>query len=169
MTQEEKLKILLEAEERAYKAIADTEGKDMDTERFQYLLSAASTLGHRVHMMETAEGERPRSTGLTFTMEPKTEPPAEPAEPEKPAEPEPAEPETPETVENAEPEKTSDSKPVPKMEEVRGALAKARLKGLNVPAFLKEFGVDNFTKLPESKYAEALEKVTAFLAEKEKT
>ena len=163
MTQEEKLKILLEAEERAYKAIAETEGKDMDTERFQYLLGAADTLSYRVHMMETAAGERPRGMGLTFTMEPKTDAPTEP----KPVEP--AETETPETVENAEPEKTSDSKPAPKMEEVRGALAKARLKGLNVPAFLKEFGVDNFTKLPESKYAEALEKVTAFLAEKEKT
>lgn len=54
----------------------------------------------------------------------------------------------------------TDPEPEPKptltSSEVRTRLAEARRNGVNVAALIKEFGVDNFTALPATKYADLL-------------
>lgn len=46
-----------------------------------------------------------------------------------------------------------------KSSEVRAALAKARLNGLNVVELLKKFGADNFNSLSEDKYPAVMEEI----------
>ena len=43
--------------------------------------------------------------------------------------------------------------------EVRAKLAEARRLGVNVAAIVREFGVENFTAIPATKYGELLERV----------
>ena len=49
-----------------------------------------------------------------------------------------------------------EEKPTLTASEVRARLAEARRNGINVAALIKEFGVDNFTALPATKYADLL-------------
>lgn len=49
-----------------------------------------------------------------------------------------------------------EEKPTLTPSEVRARLAEARRNGINVAALIKEFGVDNFTALPATKYADLL-------------
>ena len=46
-----------------------------------------------------------------------------------------------------------------KMEDVRGALAAARRKGVNVAKLIQSFGVDNFALIDKSKYPEIMQKL----------
>lgn len=55
-----------------------------------------------------------------------------------------------------EPEPAPEPKPTLTSSEVRTRLAEARRNGVNVAALIKEFGVDNFTALPATKYADLL-------------
>ena len=158
MTHEEKQRILKDALDRAYLGL-DTHA-DPASENFAQLLRNITelefSLGAQTNAELLADGPRaPREEGLTFTMEPtRTEneqpEPAETAENEETGEPEtPAEP------------KPGTEEPAYKMEDVRGALAAARRKGVNVAEIIRSFGVDNFTIIDKSKYPEIMEKLKA--------
>ena len=155
MTHEEKQRILKDALDRAYLALEAHE--DPASESFMQLLRSINelefSLGARIGdpdcgdfpNLEDPEPEKKP----TFTMEPNSTGDEQPAS-DEPVEAEPGEPETekPET-------------PTYKMEEVRGALAAARRKGVNVAEIIRSFGVDNFTIIDKSKYPEIMEKLKA--------
>lgn len=134
MTREEKIRILEEAQERAFKQISLTEGCEMGTEEFTRLLGAAHQLGWMAYPEETI----PRDAETIVPDE---------------VQPEPVKPETekPETVENDEPQF--------KMEDVRGALAKARGRGINVSEIIRSFGAENFQQIPKNQYGAIMAKL----------
>ena len=134
MTREEKIRILEEAQERAFKQIANTDGRAMGTEEFIRLLGAARQLGWMAYPEETI----PRDAG---TIAPDEVQP----EPENP------EPENPETGD--------DEEPAFKMEEVRGALSKARARGVNVSEIIRSFGAENFQQIPKNQYGAIMAKL----------
>ena len=135
MTREEKIRILEEAQERAFKQIANTDGRAMGTEEFIRLLGAAHQLGWMAYPEETI----PCDAG---TIAPDEVQP----EPVKP------EPENPETG--------ADEEPTFKMEEVRAALAKARARGVNVSEIIRSFGVNSFPEIPKNKYPDIMARLT---------
>ena len=139
MTREEKIRILEEAQERAFKQIANTDGRAMGTEEFIRLLGAAHQLGWMAYPEETI----PRDAGTIAPDEVQPEP-VKP-EPEKP------EPEKPETGD--------DEEPAFKMEEVRGALSKARARGVNVSEIIRSFGAENFQQIPKNQYGAIMAKL----------
>ena len=139
MTREEKIRILEEAQERAFKQIELTEGCEMGTEEFTRLLSVA----HQLSWMAYPEETIPRDAETIVPDEVQPEP-VKP-ETEKP------ETENPETVENDEPQF--------KMEEVRAALAKARGRGVNVSEIIRSFGADNFQQIPKNQYGAIMAKL----------
>ena len=155
MTHEEKQRILKDALDRAYLALEAHE--DPASESFMQLLRSINelefSLGARIGdpdcgdfpNLEDPEPEKKP----TFTMEPNSTGDEQPAS-DEPVEAAPGGPETekPET-------------PTYKMEDVRGALAAARRKGVNVAEIIRSFGVDNFTMIDKSKYPEIMEKLKA--------
>ena len=149
MTREEKIRILEEAQERAFKQIANTDGRAMGTEEFIRLLGAAHQLGWMAYPEETI----PRDAGTIAPDEVQPEP-VKP-EPEKP-EPEKPEPEKPEPEK---PETGDDEEPAFKMEEVRGALSKARARGVNVSEIIRSFGAENFQQIPKNQYGAIMAKL----------
>ena len=156
MTHEEKQRILKDALDRAYLALEAHE--DPASESFMQLLRSINelefSLGARIGdpdcgdfpNLEDPEPEKKP----TFTMEPNSTGDEQPAS-DEPVEAEPSEPETvtekPET-------------PTYKMEEVRGALAAARRKGVNVSKLIQSFGVSNFAEIDTAKYPEIMQKLT---------
>ena len=134
MTREEKIRILEEAQERAFKQIANTDGRAMGTEEFTRLLGAAHQLGWMAYPEETI----PRDAGTIAPDE---------------VQPEPVKPET----EN--PETGADEEPAFKMEEVRGALSKARARGVNVSEIIRSFGAENFQQIPKNQYGAIMAKL----------
>lgn len=153
MTHEEKQRILKDALDRAYLALEAHE--DPASESFMQLLRSINelefSLGARIGdpgcgdfpNLEDPEPEKKPA----FIMEPKSTGDEQPAS-DEPVGAEPSEPETekPET-------------PTYKMEEVRGALAAARRKGVNVSKLIQSFGVDNFALIDKSKYPEIMQKL----------
>ena len=140
MTREEKIRILEEAQERAFKQIANTDGRAMGTEEFIRLLGAAHQLGWMAYPEETI----PRD--------------AETIAPDE-VQPEPVKPE-PENPEPEKPETGVDEEPAFKMEEVRGALSKARARGVNVSEIIRSFGAENFQQIPKNQYGAIMAKLT---------
>lgn len=53
----------------------------------------------------------------------------------------------------------TDEKPSLTQAEVRSKLAEARRNGVNVAALIKEFGVDNFSALPATRYSDLLDRL----------
>lgn len=53
----------------------------------------------------------------------------------------------------------AEEKPTLSAAEVRSKLAAARRAGVNVASIIKEFGADNFTALPATKYGELLDRI----------
>lgn len=158
MTHEEKQRILKDALDRAYLALEAHE--DPASESFMQLLRSINelefSLGARIGdpdcgdfpNLEDPEPEKKP----TFTMEPNSTGDEQPASDEPvgagvsddvPTEPEPEKPET----------------PTYKMEEVRGALAAARRKGVNVSKLIQSFGVSNFAEIDNAKYPEIMQKL----------
>lgn len=144
MTREEKIRILEEAQERAFKQIANTDGRAMGTEEFIRLLGAAHQLGWMAYPEETI----PRDAGTIAPDEVQPEP----------VKPEQVQPETDEVVE-PEPETCDDEEPAFKMEEVRAALSKARARGVNVSEIIRSFGAENFQQIPKNQYGAIMAKL----------
>ena len=140
MTREEKIRVLEEAQERAFKQIANTDGRAMGTEEFIRLLGAA----HQLSWMAYPEETIPRDVE---TIAPDEVQP-EPVKPDPSDEPEPEKTET-----------GDDEEPAFKMEEVRAALAKARGRGVNVSEIIRSLGADNFQQIPKNQYGAIMAKL----------
>lgn len=159
MTSAEKRNILEAAIDRAYTAIAETSGTEMKDERFRDLLfnidhmeSIASDLP------EIDEGQQ-EATGAVESQNPCPGPSDAGTAKESLA------------IEAAESEQTPDESEgeteEPTMytkEEVKSALAKARVKGVNAVAVLRQVGADSFQTLTSNKYAEVMRIIEQELA-----
>ena len=160
MTNEEKLSILTAAIDRAYTAIAETPGAEMKDARLGDLLYNIDQMEHIASRLGGGEEGQQKVTesvgdpnlcpGPSDAGIAKESSAVEPAEPEQT----PAEGET-ETEEQAAYTK----------EEVKSALAKARVKGVNAVAVLRQVGADSFQTLTSNKYAEVMRIIEQELAD----
>lgn len=140
MTREEKIKILEEAQERAFEEIAQTSGKDMGSEEFTRLLGAAQSLEWM----------------------------AQPHEARYPAVPVPEEGSAPDEgqIEEPKPEIVPEqvqTAPTMSKEEVRDKLSTYSNKydSLDVASIMAEMGYGKLSDIPATRYCELLEKVEA--------
>ena len=155
MTSAEKRTILEAAIARAYTAIAETSGAEMKDERFRDLLFNIDRMeieAESLNVVESTEPSQPdmpscvsRDTGTTQESLA-----VEEAEPEQ----------TPTEAEGETEEPTTYTK-----EEVKSALAKARVKGVNAVAVLRKVGADSFQTLTSNKYAEVMRIIEQELAD----
>ena len=166
MNNKEKLCILTAAIDRAYTAIAETPGAEMKDGQFGNLLYnichmeniAAGLSGAEEGQQEVtgAVGDPNLCTGPSDAGTTKESSAVEPAEPEQT----PAEGETETETETETEEPTTYTK-----EEVKSALAKARVKGVNAVAVLRQVGADSFQTLTSNKYAEVMRIIEQELAD----
>ena len=159
MTSAEKRTILEAAIARAYTAIAETSGAEMKDGRlrdFMFNIERMEDLAMRLSVVE----EDPRgATGAVESQNPGPGPSdtgttkeslaAEAAESEQ----------TPAEAEGETEEPTTYTK-----EEVKSALARARVKGVNAVAVLRQVGADSFQTLTSNKYAEVMRIIEQELA-----
>ena len=159
MTSAEKRTILEAAIARAYTAIAEASGAEMKDERFGNLLFHIDRMESIVAGLVGGEEGQQEVTGSVGdpnlcpgpadnTGTTKESSAVELAEPEQP----PAE------AENEEPVTYT-------KEEVKSALAKARVKGVNAVAVLRQVGADSFQTLTSNKYAEVMRIIEQELAD----
>ena len=160
MTSAEKRTILEAAIDRAYTAIAETTGAEMKDGQFGNLLfhiDQMESLAMRLSVPE--EGQR-GVTGAVESQNPCPGPAADAGTAKEPLAVEAAEPEqTPAEDEGETEEPTTYTK-----EEVKSALAKARVKGVNAVAVLRQVGADSFQTLTSNKYAEVMRIIEQELA-----
>lgn len=157
MTDKEKITILEAAIDRAYTTIAETPGAEMKDGQFGNFLYnichmeniAAGLVGGEEGQQKVTEsvGDPNLCPGPSDAGTAKESSAVEPAEPEQ----------TPDEDEGEEP--TTYTK-----EEVKSALAKARVKGVNAVAVLRQVGADSFQTLTSNKYAEVMRIIEQELA-----
>ena len=160
MTSAEKRTILETAIARAYTAIGETSGAEMEDERFgNLLLNIARMESLATGLVGGEEGQRevtgavgeqnlcPGPEDKTGTTNESLA--VEAAESEQ----------TPAEDEGETEEPTTYTK-----EEVKSALAKARVKGVNAVAVLRQVGADSFQTLTSNKYAEVMRIIEQELA-----
>lgn len=160
MTSKEKLSILTAAIDRAYTAIAEISGAEMKDERFGDLLFHIDRMESIAADLGGGEEGQQGVTGAVESQNPcpgadddagtdKESLAVETAEPEQ----------TPAADEGETEEPTTYTK-----EEVKSALAKARVKGVNAVAVLRQVGADSFQTLTSNKYAEVMRIIEQELA-----
>jgi hypothetical protein len=139
MTREEQIRILTEAQERAFKQIDLTEGCEMGTEEFQRLIYCTEQL----RWMAQPHGDVPVSEIVPEQVQP-----------------DPVEPET--VPEEVQPEQNLMSK-----EDVRDKLSTYSNKydHLDVAAIMSEMGYSKLSEIPATRYSELLEKVETAVKE----
>lgn len=157
MTSSEKRTILEAAIARAYTAIDESSGAEMKDERFGDLLFRIDQLEHIASRLGGGEEGQQKVTesvgdpnlcpGPSDAGTAKESLAVEAAESEQ----------TPAEDETEEP--TTYTK-----EEVKSALAKARVKGVNAVAVLRQVGADSFQTLTSNKYAEVMRIIEQELA-----
>ena len=159
MTSAEKRTILEAAIARAYTAIAETPGAEMKDGRFGDLLFRIDQLEHIASRLIGGEEGQPEVAGVIG--DPNLCPsPSDAGTTEESSAVEPAEPEqTPAEAEGEAEEPTTYTK-----EEVKSALARARVKGVNAVAVLRQVGADSFQTLTSNKYAEVMRIIEQELA-----
>ena len=159
MTSAEKRTILEVAIARAYTAIAETTGAEMKDGQF------GSFLYNICHMENIAAGlvggeESQREVTGAVGDQNLCPGPSEAGTAKEPLAVEAAEPEqTPAEDEGETEEPTTYTK-----EEVKSALARARVKGVNAVAVLRQVGADSFQTLTSNKYAEVMRIIEQELA-----
>ena len=153
MTREEKISILDEALEKAYKEIANTESPCMGTEDFKNLLNAIDQMQFikDVQLREDHDLPSPKQDFVPDEVQSKAHKEQIVSDEVQP------EPEKPGPVDNDEDEDPEE--PKFKMEEVRAALAKARAQGVNVAEIIRSFGVDNFQQISPTQYGAVMAKL----------
>ena len=159
MTSAEKRTILEDAIDRAYIAIAETTGAEMKDGQFGNFLYnichmeniAAGLVGGEEDQREVtgAVGDQSLCPGPSEAGTAKEPLAVEAAEPEQ----------TPAEDEGETEEPTTYTK-----EEVKSALARARVKGVNAVAVLRQVGADSFQTLTSNKYAEVMRIIEQELA-----
>ena len=161
MTSKEKLSILTAAIARAYTAIAETSGAEMTDERFGDLLFNIDRMEIIASgLVGSEEGQR-EVTGAVGDQNPCPSPDADAGTPKESLAVEAAESEQPPDEgegEGEEPTKYT-------KEEVKSALVKARVKGVNAVAVLRQVGADSFQTLTSNKYAEVMRIIEQELAD----
>ena len=159
MTSAEKRTILEAAIARAYTAIDESSGAEMKDERFGDLLFRIDQLEHIASRLVGGEEGQREVTGAVGA--PNLCPgPSEAGTAKEPLAVEAAEPEqTPAEDEGETEEPTTYTK-----EEVKSALARARVKGVNAVAVLRQVGADSFQTLTSNKYAEVMRIIEQELA-----
>ena len=140
MTREEQIRILTEAQERAFKQIDRTGGCEMGTEEFQRLIYCAEQM-------------------RWMAQQPYENVPVPEIVPE-PVQPDPVKPET--VPEEVQPEQNLMSK-----EDVRDKLSTYSNKydHLDVAAIMSEMGYSKLSEIPATRYSELLEKVETAVKE----
>ena len=160
MTSAEKRTILEDAIDRAYTAIAETPGAEMKDERFGDLLF---NIDHMESIALDLVGGEEGQREVTRAVESQNQCPGPDADAGTTKESiavEAAESEqTPAEDETETEEPTTYTK-----EEVKSALAKARVKGVNAVAVLRQVGADSFQTLTSNKYAEVMRIIEQELA-----
>ena len=155
MNNKEKRTILEAAIDRAYTAIAETPGAEMKDERFRDLLFNIDHMESIAADLSDGEDGQPEVAG-----DPNLCPgPDDEAGTTKESL----------AVEAAEPEQTATTGETEEpttytKEEVKSALAKARVKGVNAVAVLRQVGADSFQTLTSNKYAEVMRIIEQELA-----
>ena len=159
MTSAEKRTILEAAIARAYTAIAETPGAEMKDGQFGGLLFRIDQLEHIASRLGGGEegqreitgavGDQNQCPGPSDAGTAKESLAVETAEPEQ----------TPAEDEGETEEPTTYTK-----EEVKSALARARVKGVNAVAVLRQVGADSFQTLTSNKYAEVMRIIEQELA-----
>lgn len=159
MTRSEKRTILEAAIDRAYTTIAETSGAEMKDGQFGNFLYnichmeniAAGLVGGEEDQREVtgAIGDQNQCPGPSDAGTAKESLAVETAEPEQ----------TPAEDEGETEEPTTYTK-----EEVKSALARARVKGVNAVAVLRQVGADSFQTLTSNKYAEVMRIIEQELA-----
>ena len=159
MTSAEKRTILEAAIARAYTAIAETSGAEMKDGRlrdFMFNIERMEDLAMRLSVVE----EDPREvTGAVGDPNPCPSPDANAGTTKEPL-----------AVEAAESEQTpaedeGEEQATYTKEEVKSALAKARVRGVNAVAVLRQVGADSFQTLTSNKYAEVMRIIEQELAD----
>ena len=159
MTSAEKRTILEAAIARAYTDIAKTPGAEMKDERFGDLLFHIDQMEILAANLTDDEGGQQEVTGSVG--DPNLCPgPADNTGTTK----------EPLAVEAAESEQTTaedegEEQVTYTKEEVKSALAKARVKGVNAVAVLRKVGADSFQTLTSNKYAEVMRIIEQELAD----
>ena len=154
MTSAEKRTILEAAIARAYTAIAETSGAEMKDERFRGLLFNIDRMEIEAESLNVVESTEPSQPDMPSCVSSDTGTTKEPLAVEA-AEPE----QTPSEDEGETEEPTTYTK-----EEVKSALAKARVRGVNAVAVLRQVGADSFQTLTSNKYAEVMRIIEQELA-----
>lgn len=162
MTSAEKRTILEAAIDRAYTAIAETPGAEMKDERLRDLMFNIERMEDLAMRLSVAEEGQREITGAVGDRNQchgpgpdadagttKESLAVEAAESEK----------TPTEDEGDTEEPTTYTK-----EEVKSALAKARVRGVNAVAVLRQVGADSFQTLTSNKYAEVMRIIEQELA-----
>ena len=160
MTNKEKRTILEAAIDRAYTDIAETPGAEMKDERLRDLMFNIERMEDLAMRLYVAEEGQQEATGAVESQNPCPGPSdagtakeslaVEAAESEQ----------TPAEDESEGEEPTTYTK-----EEVKSALAKARVKGVNAVAVLRQVGADSFQTLTSNKYAEVMRIIEQELAD----
>ena len=160
MTSAEKRTILEDAIDRAYTAIAEISGAEMKDERFRDLLFNIDRMEDLAMRLSVPEEGQREITGAVESQNPCPGPAADTGTSKEPLAVEAAESEqTPDEDEGETEEPTTYTK-----EEVKSALAKARVKGVNAVAVLRQVGADSFQTLTSNKYAEVMRIIEQELA-----
>ena len=160
MTSAEKRTILEAAIARAYTAIDESSGAEMKDERFRDLLFNIDHMESIASDLVGGEGGQQEVTGAVESQNPCPGPAADAGTAKEPLAVEAAEPEqTPAEDEGETEEPTTYTK-----EEVKSALARARVKGVNAVAVLRKVGADSFQTLTSNKYAEVMRIIEQELA-----
>ena len=160
MTSAEKRTILEAAIDRAYAAIAETPGAEMKDARLGDLLFNIDQMEHIAARLPAVEDGQQEVTGAVGDQNLCPGPDDEAGTAKESLAVEAAESEqTPAEDEGETEEPTTYTK-----EEVKSALAKARVKGVNAVAVLRQVGADSFQTLTSNKYAEVMRIIEQELA-----
>lgn len=159
MNKKEKRTILEAAIARAYTAIAETSGAEMKDERFGDLLFHIDRMESIAANLTDDEGGPQEFTGAVGDPN-LCQGPADNTGTNKESL----------AVEAAESEQTTaedegEEQATYTKEEVKSALAKARVKGVNAVAVLRQVGADSFQTLTSNKYAEVMRIIEQELAD----
>ena len=160
MTNKEKRTILEAAIARAYTAIGESSGAEMKDERFRDLLYNIDQMERLAAGLVGGEEGQREVTGAVGDQSLCPGPDDEAGTTKEPLAVEAAESEqTPAEDDGETEEPTTYTK-----EEVKSALARARVKGVNAVAVLRQVGADSFQTLTSNKYAEVMRIIEQELA-----
>ena len=165
MTSAEKRTILEAAIARAYTAIAETPGAEMKDERLRDLMFNIERMEDLAMRLSVPEEGQRGVTGAVESQNPCPGPAADAGTAKEPLAVEAAEPEQTPAEDEGETETETEESTTYTKEEVKSALARARVKGVNAVAVLRQVGADSFETLTSNKYAEVMRIIEQELAD----